>query len=66
MSPTSSLSPAKTPPWKQMSIHNSKNELTPLGFTRQKLVFDEEDDNDKENKNIPESISLKSIGKKYD
>lgn len=68
MSPTSSLSPTKTPPWKQMSIHNSKNELTPLGFTRQRLVFDEDDgdDDNKENKNIQESKDLKSIGLKYD
>ncbi|CAF0779784.1 unnamed protein product [Brachionus calyciflorus] len=64
MSPTSSLSPTRTPPWKQLSLHNSKQEATPLSFTRQKLIFDEEDDDNKEN--IQSKIENKNVRTKYE
>ena len=66
MSPTSSLSPSRTPPWKQASLHHSKKELTPLGFMRQKLVFDEDDDDNKENKQKVEKKENRVVRIKYD
>jgi len=48
-----SVSPCKTPPWKPSlnSFHHHANELqtTPTGPTRQKLLFDEENEEDDDN-----------------
>jgi hypothetical protein len=59
----SPLTPNSTPPWKSVSVLNQNDNESPMKEfrpTRQKLVFDDNDDNDEVSPNIEESNNAES------
>ena len=49
-----SVSPNKTPPWKQTAAALISNDSTPLGMTRQRLIFDDNSFDDEDYYHSPD------------